>query len=84
MSRYPRPPFRIRVSPSALVIADAHAHMSTSEIIGFLAGTVDVKKKGNVSQRYVIDDIIEIFIAEAFPCDATEGDHVQVCTMRYC
>eukprot|EP00698_Gefionella_okellyi_P008832 TRINITY_DN2212_c0_g1_i1.p1 TRINITY_DN2212_c0_g1~~TRINITY_DN2212_c0_g1_i1.p1 ORF type:complete len:519 (-),score=112.26 TRINITY_DN2212_c0_g1_i1:88-1644(-) len=65
LSRYSRPPFRVRVSTAALIIADAHAHMCQAEIIGLLAGTFDAKKK-------------EIHVQCAYPCQANEDDAVQV------
>jgi len=36
-----RPPFRVEIHPMALVMMDAHAHMSTAEVIGFLGGSFD-------------------------------------------
>jgi proteasome lid subunit RPN8/RPN11 len=52
-------PFSIRVSPDALFIADLHAHLSESEIIGFLGGYYSPTEKC-------------LFIQAAFPCKATD------------
>ncbi|KAL7454750.1 hypothetical protein ACHAWC_006356 [Mediolabrus comicus] len=52
-------PFSIRVSPDALFIADLHAHLSDSEIIGFLGGYYSPTEKC-------------LFIQAAFPCKATD------------
>ena len=52
-------PFSIRVSPDALFLADLHAHLSDSEIIGFLGGHYSHAEKC-------------IYIQAAFPCKATD------------
>jgi proteasome lid subunit RPN8/RPN11 len=52
-------PFSIRVSPDALFLADLHAHLSDSEIIGFLGGHYSLSEKC-------------IYIQAAFPCKATD------------
>ncbi|KAL7498376.1 hypothetical protein ACHAWT_006335 [Skeletonema menzelii] len=52
-------PFSIRVSPDALFLADLHAHLSDSEIIGFLGGHYSPSEKC-------------IYIQAAFPCKATD------------
>ena len=52
-------PFTVRVSPDVFFLADLHAHLSDSEIIGFLGG------------RYVKEERC-IYIQAAFPCKATE------------
>jgi len=52
-------PFSIRVSPDALFLGDLHAHLSDSEIIGFLGGHYSPSEKC-------------IYIQAAFPCKATD------------
>ena len=50
-------PFRVRLHPEVPFVLDLHAHLSSEEIIGFLAGRWDREKR-------VID------IQAAFPCRA--------------
>lgn len=41
----PPQPFRLEVTPAALVVMDAHAHMCTNEVIGFLGGSFDPQER---------------------------------------
>ncbi|KAL9184182.1 hypothetical protein ACHAXT_002268 [Thalassiosira profunda] len=52
-------PFIVRVNPDANFLADLHAHLCSSEIIGLLGG------------RYVEEEKC-IYIQAAFPCKATD------------
>ena len=55
-------PFAVKVCPDAAFIADLHAHLSESEIIGLLGG------------RYVSSERC-IYVQAAFPCKSTSrGD----------
>eukprot|EP00002_Diphylleia_rotans_P020806 TRINITY_DN4039_c0_g2_i6.p1 TRINITY_DN4039_c0_g2~~TRINITY_DN4039_c0_g2_i6.p1 ORF type:complete len:679 (+),score=109.33 TRINITY_DN4039_c0_g2_i6:158-2194(+) len=60
-------PFTMNVHVDALILADFHAHLSTSEIIGFLAGKWDPESRH-----------IEVF--ESYPCKSldVEQDNVNV------
>lgn len=52
-------PFSVRVSPDATFLADLHAHMCESEIIGFLSGWFSSEERC-------------LYIQAAFPCRSTE------------
>ncbi|KAL7546967.1 hypothetical protein ACHAWF_010290 [Thalassiosira exigua] len=52
-------PFMVRVNPDATFLADLHAHLCSSEIIGLLGGYYSNEEKC-------------IYIQAAFPCKATE------------
>ncbi|KAL7519948.1 hypothetical protein ACHAWX_004702 [Stephanocyclus meneghinianus] len=52
-------PFLVRVSPDATFLADLHAHLCDSEIIGFLGGRYSEKEKC-------------IYIQATFPCKSTD------------
>ncbi|PRP81238.1 hypothetical protein PROFUN_02072 [Planoprotostelium fungivorum] len=60
-------PYRLNVHSNVLLIADFHAHLATTEIIGYLAGRWDAKEK-------------LITVTSAFPCKSlcTSGAEVQV------
>lgn len=38
-------PFRVEVHPAALLLMDAHAHLCTAEVIGFLGGSYDASTR---------------------------------------
>ena len=38
-------PFRVEVSPTALLVMDYHAHLNMNEIIGFLAGHYNEERR---------------------------------------
>ena len=52
-------PFSVRVSPDATFLADLHAHMCESEIIGFLSGWFSSEERC-------------LYIQAAFPCKSTD------------
>ncbi|XP_063934824.1 histone H2A deubiquitinase MYSM1-like isoform X2 [Zophobas morio] len=55
-------PFSVEVSSAALVVMDFHAHLASSEVIGFLGGIFDEQKK-------------VLKVLEAFACRAVDqGD----------
>lgn len=54
-------PFSVRVSPDTTFLADLHAHMCQSEIIGFLGGHYSAEEKC-------------LYIQAAFPCKSTDRD----------
>jgi len=61
-------PFTVRVCPDALILADLHAHLSESEIIGLLGGRYEPSERC-------------IYIQAAFPCKSTvrtDGGHTDV------
>ena len=51
-------PYSVRVSPDATFLADLHAHLCDSEIIGFLGGYYSTQEKC-------------IYVQAAFPCKST-------------
>lgn len=53
-------PFKVTLSPHAMLVMDFHAHLSTCEIIGLLGGTFDPMSKAMV-------------VSAAFPCRRTVG-----------
>ena len=54
-------PFSVRVSPDATFLADLHAHVCESEIIGFLGGHYSVEERC-------------LYIQAAFPCKSTDRE----------
>lgn len=57
-------PFTISVSTNALLLMDYHCHLTTSEVVGYLAGSWDI---GN----HMLN------IVQAFPCKVKLGDENQ-------
>eukprot|EP01041_Mallomonas_annulata_P001181 gene1181-2300_t len=56
-------PFHVKVHPQVSVLCDIHAHLSTAEVIGLLAGRWDAESRS-------------LYVQAAFPCAAMErGDN---------
>lgn len=46
-------PFNVTMSSSAMAMMDIHAHLSTSEVVGYLAGQWDVTNHSKDEMFYV-------------------------------
>lgn len=73
-------PFDLQVHTNAVLAIDFHAHLMTTEIIGFLAGEWDSEKKskskesgrGEQNGTELSRLCVELCIREAFPCRSIE------------
>lgn len=52
-------PFSVTMSSSAMAMIDIHAHLSTSEVVGYLAGQWDVT---NHSKPQMFMSVVNIFL----------------------
>eukprot|EP00730_Choanoeca_flexa_P003341 TRINITY_DN11374_c0_g1_i1.p1 TRINITY_DN11374_c0_g1~~TRINITY_DN11374_c0_g1_i1.p1 ORF type:complete len:909 (+),score=132.32 TRINITY_DN11374_c0_g1_i1:983-3709(+) len=57
-------PFHVKITTDVMLVMDFHSHLSTTEIIGYLAGTYDEAER-------------VLTISEIIPCPALEGDQSQ-------
>ncbi len=73
-------PFKVQLSRNALLVCDFHAHLATTEIIGFLGGKWDPASKCTLAFERFMLTLTALLISEAFPCKsvATAEDTVNV------
>lgn len=70
-------PFTLTVHANALLVADFHAHLSDSEIIGFLGGHWDAVTRRTCSLRRAQKRVslrAGLVVTEAFPCKTVASD----------
>ena len=74
-------PFEVNVHPQVSLLCDIHAHLSTSEVIGLLAGKWvddtemnDSKNKHNESNINTVQGKKRLYVQAAFPCVAIQRE----------